>query len=72
MLNRILFIGLLVSTSYLVSAQFQRTQGDRIVDADGDEVLWRGMGLGGWMLQEGYMLGTSGAQYELEIGLMSW
>lgn len=66
MLNRILFIGLLVSTSYLVSAQFQRTQGDRIVDADGDEVLWRGMGLGGWMLQEGYMLGTSGAQYELE------
>ncbi len=66
MLNRILFIGLLFSTPYLVSAQFQRTQGDRIVDTDGNEVLWRGMGLGGWMLQEGYMLGTSGAQYELE------
>lgn len=49
-----------------VSAQFQHTEGERIVDGDGNEVLWRGMGLGGWMLQEGYMLGTSGAQYELE------
>ncbi|MEQ9306233.1 MAG: cellulase family glycosylhydrolase, partial [Marinoscillum sp.] len=66
MLNRIVFIGLLFTISFFGSAQFQRTQGDRIVDAEGNEVLWRGMGLGGWMLQEGYMLGTTGAQYELE------
>jgi len=43
-----------------VSAQpsgFLRANGDRIVDGRGREVLLRGMGLGGWMLQEGYMLG---------------
>ena len=35
---------------------FLRTQGARIVDAGGKPVILRGMGLGGWMLQEGYML----------------
>jgi len=35
---------------------FLRADGTRIVDADGRPVLLRGMGLGGWMLQEGYML----------------
>jgi len=35
---------------------FLRTQGTQIVDASGNPVLLRGMGLGGWMLQEGYML----------------
>lgn len=48
------------------SAQFQHTDGEKIIDADGNEVLWRGIGLGGWMLQEGYMLGTHGPQHELE------
>ncbi|BEV10301.1 cellulase family glycosylhydrolase [Asticcacaulis sp. DW145] len=35
---------------------FLRTEGTRIVDAKGQPVILRGMGLGGWMLQEGYML----------------
>jgi endoglucanase len=39
---------------------FLRAQGDRIVDGEGREVLLRGMGLGGWMLQEGYMLRLKG------------
>jgi hypothetical protein len=30
--------------------------GKRIVDEKGNNVILRGMGLGGWMLQEGYML----------------
>lgn len=29
------------------------------------EVLLKGVGLGGWMLQEGYMLGTNGAQHQI-------
>lgn len=66
MLNRKLIISLLCSLPFFGNAQFQHTDGERIVDAEGNEILWRGMGLGGWMLQEGYMLGTSGAQYELE------
>ncbi len=46
---------------------FLRASGDRIVDAQGREVLLRGMGLGGWMLQEGYMLGLKkeGTQHSI-------
>jgi len=35
---------------------FLRAKGTHIVDASDKPVLLRGMGLGGWMLQEGYML----------------
>jgi hypothetical protein len=40
----------------------------RIVDAQGQEVILRGMGLGGWMLQEGYMLGikNEGTQHSIK------
>ena len=40
-------------------AQYLHTQGKQIVDKNGQEVILRGMGLGGWMLQEGYMLETN-------------
>ena len=36
-----------------------KTQDKGIVNESGQEVLLRGMGLGGWMLQEGYMLQTA-------------
>ena len=40
-----------------VQAQgYLRAEGKRIVNNKGENVLLRGMGLGGWMLQEGYML----------------
>jgi len=39
---------------------FLRARGDRIVDGEGREVLLRGMGLGGLMLQGGYMLRLKG------------
>ncbi|MEO6225501.1 MAG: cellulase family glycosylhydrolase [Sphingomicrobium sp.] len=44
---------------------FLSTRGSEIVDAQGDPVILRGMGLGGWMLQEGYMLklGELGQQH---------
>jgi hypothetical protein len=51
------------------SQHFLRTEGISIVNASGDTVLLRGMGLGGWMLQEGYMLQTSGfadAQFQIK------
>ncbi len=35
---------------------FLKTNGQRIVNEKGENVLLRGVGLGGWMLQEGYML----------------
>jgi endoglucanase len=46
---------------------FLRASAMRIVDGQGREVLLRGMGLGGWMLQEGYMLGLKkeGTQHSI-------
>jgi len=38
--------------------EFLKVQGKKIVKGD-QEILLRGMGLGGWMLQEGYMLHTA-------------
>ena len=39
-----------------------RADGKKIVDKNGNEVLLRGMGLGGWMLQEGYMMQSAGIE----------
>jgi endoglucanase len=50
---------------------FLRVKGTHIVNASGDTVLLRGMGLGGWMLQEGYMfrLGFLGQEYKIRSSL---
>jgi endoglucanase len=62
---------LLVMLIYIVSANgqgFLKVQGTQITDGSGDTVLLQGIGLGGWMLQEGYMLHTSdfaGSQHEI-------
>jgi endoglucanase len=55
-------IGHAQSTGFLHSAN------SRIADGQGREVLLRGMGLGGWMLQEGYMLGINreGTQHSIK------
>ena len=39
---------------------FLKADGKRIVDENGKEIILRGIGLGGWMLQEPYMLHLSG------------
>lgn len=46
---------------------FLKTQGKDIVNEKGEKVILRGMGLGGWMLQEGYMfkLGNIGTQHRI-------
>jgi endoglucanase len=47
---------------------FLRAKDARVVDGQGREVILRGMGLGGWMLQEGYMLGVKreGTQHSIK------
>jgi len=49
-------------------AGFLRASDKSIVDGQGHEILLRGMGLGGWMLQEGYMLGIrkEGTQHSIK------
>jgi endoglucanase len=47
---------------------FLKASGQQIVNEKGENVLLRGIGLGGWMLQEGYMLGLrNGPQQQHEI-----
>lgn len=51
------------------SAQGLKASGKKIVDENGNEIILRGMGLGGWMLQEPYMMEMSGfaaAQWEIK------
>ncbi|HLO37172.1 MAG TPA: hypothetical protein VK173_01645, partial [Lacibacter sp.] len=48
--------------------QFLKTKADAIVNEKGETIILRGMGLGGWMLQEGYMFRLSflGQQYRIK------
>ncbi len=51
------------------TSQLLKTQGQKIVNDKGENVQLRGLGLGGWMLQEGYMLKTAdfaGPQYKIK------
>lgn len=51
---------LLLLSVQLVSAQYLHQKGKYIVDGNDNEFIIRSMGMGGWMLQEGYMMETSG------------
>jgi endoglucanase len=63
--------GVLITLLLLVTCLVQvfsqsrlRADGQRIVNANNQEVLLRGVGLGGWLIQEGYMMNpnTGGTQ----------
>ena len=68
------FLKSLFTLAILFAALFSFSQGlkrsgQKIVDQNGNEVQLRGMGLGGWMLQEPYMMEMSGfasAQWEIK------
>jgi hypothetical protein len=56
-----LFVALLTTLTLTLHAQgFLKTEGKYIVNDKGEKIIFRGMGLGGWMLQEGYMLRVQG------------
>jgi aryl-phospho-beta-D-glucosidase BglC (GH1 family) len=51
------------------TSQLLKTHGQKIVTDTGENIQLRGLGLGGWMLQEGYMLKTAdfaGPQYKIK------
>lgn len=57
----VLALGLAITFFMQADGQgFLHTNGKAIVDGNGDTVILKGMGLGGWMLQEPYMMQTSG------------
>jgi aryl-phospho-beta-D-glucosidase BglC (GH1 family) len=56
------------------SRGFLKTDGKQIVDGNGKPIILRGIGLGGWMLQEPYMLQLSdvaGTQTEIKARIAS-
>ncbi|WP_312079132.1 cellulase family glycosylhydrolase [Chryseobacterium sp.] len=63
----------LILSAFLLSqfgtSQLLKTNGQKIVNDKGENIQLRGLGLGGWMLQEGYMLKTAdfaGPQYKIK------
>ncbi len=71
MRNRKIFVIALITGICLwqpSAAQWLKASGKKIVNGQGSEVILRGMGLGGWMLQEPYMMEMSGmavAQWDI-------
>ena len=66
----LLFFFLVFNFSF---SQGLKTSGKKIVDKNGDEVLLRGMGPGGWLVMEGYMnqsAGIAGPQHEIKSKLI--
>ena len=60
---------LLICTQLAFSQGFLKADGQKIVNEKGENVALKGLGLGGWMLQEGYMLKTAdfaGPQYKIK------
>ena len=69
-ISTLLIMMLLILDSVRVGAQgYLKAEGHQIVDESGHPIILRGMGLGGWMLQEGYMLQTASfanAQHDIK------
>ncbi len=64
---------LFIYSSNLFPQGFLHRENTKIVNGSGQEVLLKGLGLGGWLLQEGYMLQTSGfanAQWEIKAKIL--
>lgn len=73
MRTKILLLVFLLTT-VIIWGQGLKTDGKKIIDQNGKEVILRGMGLGGWMLQEGYMMQASDVadtQHEFRDRLIS-
>lgn len=56
-MRTVVFCALLLS-QFGNAQGFLKTQGQKIVNSKGENIYLKGLGLGGWMLQEGYMLKT--------------
>ncbi|SBV32487.1 Endoglucanase [uncultured Sphingopyxis sp.] len=67
-----LALAALLSSTAAHAEGFLKVDGTEIVDESGQPVILRGMGLGGWMLQEGYMLklGEIGQQHKIRAKLV--
>jgi endoglucanase len=59
-MKKVILSILAIAVSITISAQaFLHREGKNIIDGNGNEIILRGIGLGGWILQEPYMLQVS-------------
>lgn len=68
-MKKIAISSLLLLSTIAFSQGFLKADVQKIVNEKGENVALKGLGLGGWMLQEGYMLKTSdfaGPQYKIQ------
>ena len=66
--SSVLILAIMLFAGNVNAQSFLHTSDKKIVNGSGNEVLLKGIGLGGWLLMEGYMLHTSGfanAQWEI-------
>ncbi len=69
LIGRSLFVLFMFVTTTSSSQGFLHRDGQKIVDGTGKNILLRGLGIGGVMVQEGYMLKTAdfaGPQYQIK------
>ncbi|SHF06881.1 cellulase family glycosylhydrolase [Chryseobacterium sp. OV279] len=67
-MKRVILLSALLLSQFGTS-QLLKTAGQKIINDKGENIQLRGLGLGGWMLQEGYMLKTAdfaGPQYKIK------
>ncbi len=72
-MKKILLLTSLLFITSLQWAQGLRTEGKAIVNSNGEEIILRGIGPGGWQIMEGYMMKTSGfagSQHEIKEKLI--
>ena len=68
---RFLFLQIILFFGITVHAQYLTTSGKEILDKNGVPILLKGVGLGGWMLQEPYMMNVvGGANNQQELSLI--
>ncbi len=68
-MKKIIIASVLLFSQFTFSQGFLKVDGQKIVNEKGENIQLRGLGLGGWMLQEGYMLKTAefaGPQYQIK------
>ncbi|WP_214228408.1 cellulase family glycosylhydrolase [Pedobacter sp. B4-66] len=66
--STVFILSCFVNIHYSNAQGFLRADGKKIVNENKENILLRGVGLGGWMLQEGYMLGINneGQQHKIK------
>ncbi|MFZ1288943.1 MAG: cellulase family glycosylhydrolase [Melioribacteraceae bacterium] len=65
----LLFFTFFLSARLIFAQGFLQTEGKKILDGNNQEIILKGIGLGGWLVQEGYMLKTpysiAGAEHHI-------